>query len=200
MEIYVSSKQDNLKVDFICEAVVPASQLLLLITTTNTNRWIIKLDSPSPDIKTDPIAEFQLRPIKHFVYGHFMHKGQKVSGQLAAYTKRVGVAGFDYVFIPNDFISGGYKTPNAFFKDVSYQIIDLQDFNETRKLLGLDEYNIVEYIAAREGNPIADEYGLTLEDHTTLFSITPDTFDKSNLMTVNGLKIFLEQQDYKYSG
>jgi hypothetical protein len=197
MRLYITIENSDkaFEVDFITEVAVPTPDLYLLTYKFDTYRYIIK-DGTEPDIRTDNYSEFHLTRLHHIIYGHFFYDNKKIGAQIGCYVRRVGVPGFVTVLLSHDFGETTFVNgiSEIFFDEASLMILDLEDFNKTRRLIGQTEYTLTEYIAKRLSKVIADENGLTLNEETSLFSVFVDKFDPSNIMTSKGMTIFLEEQ------
>lgn len=191
-------EKSEFKADFIPELVVPTSDLYLLTYKFNTSTYIIK-DEGEKDIKTDDFSVFHLTRLHHVLYGHFMYNGEKIGAQVGCHLRQVGFQGFHPVLISHDY--GDILFENAISyaltEKADYLVLDLEDFNKTRKLIGQKEFSFNEYVAKKLSKSISDENGLTLHDETSLFSLLTDKFDDTNLMSSRGMSIFLEEQAKK---
>lgn len=197
MKLYVKVRdsETSFKVDFIPEISVLTPELYLLTYKFDTYRYIIK-DGTEPDIRTDNYSEFHLTRLHHIIYGHFYYNEQKIGAQIGCYVRRVGATGFVNVLLSHDFEEIFFENAisEIFFEEANLMIIDLEDFNKTRRLIGQNEYTLTEYLARKLSKFIADDNGLTLNEETSLFSVFVDKFDPSNIMTSKGMTIFLEEQ------
>lgn len=201
MKLWLSIKnkeKSEFKTDFFPTLVVQTPTLFLLTYKFDTSTWIIK-ESPVKYIQTDNFSVFHLTRLHHVIYGHFEYNGKKYEGQLGCYLRQVGAQGFDHVLIFHEWddIIFENSLSSILMQKADYLVLDLEDFNKSRKLIGQDEYSFNEYVAKKLSKSIADENGLTIQDETTLFSIFTDKFDASNLMSSKGMSIFLEEQAKK---
>lgn len=197
MRLYISLENSGeaFEVDFIAEVAVPTPDLYLLTYKFDTYRYIIK-GGGEPDIRTDNYSEFHLTQLNHIIYGHFFYDNKKIGAQIGGYVRRIGVPGFVTVLLSHDFGDKIFVNgiSEIFFNEASLMIIDLEDFNKTRTLIGQTEYSLMEYISKRLSKVVADENGLTLNEETSLFSVLVNKFDPSDIMTSKGMTIFLEEQ------
>jgi hypothetical protein len=196
LSLKIKGTETSLKVDLISEVSVPTPNLYLLTYKFDTYRYIMKLGSQQ-DIRTENYSEFHLTRLDHIIYGYFYYKGQKIGAQIGAYVRRVGMTGFVNVVLSHDFCDYTFENEISeiiFDDEVNLMIIDIEDFNMTRKLIGQSEYSLTEYLAKKLSQEIADDNGLTLNEETSLFSVFVDKFDPLNFMTSNGMTIYLEEQ------
>ncbi len=200
MKIWLSEKnkeKSEFKADFVLEQIVPTQTYYLLTYKFDTSTWIIN-NPPKKDFQTDSFSIFHFTRLHHIIYGYFEYKGLRYDAQVGAYLRQVGVQGFDHVLISHrpwgDPVIFENPSSGILLEKTDIVIIDLEDFNNARKLIGQEEYTFNQYVAKKLSNTISDENGLTLQDETTLFSILTDKFDPTNLMSSKGMSVFLEEQ------
>lgn len=201
MRLRLKAKNEVILVDFICEGIIGTPDLHLLVYQYDTATYIIK-DGTAPDILTDNFAEFHLTKLQHIAHGYFMYENKKVGAQIGFYLRPMGVSGLVKVLLSHDFGDVFFYDENCEIfgsGDTRHMIIDLEGFNSIRRLMGLNEFTLKEYISRKLAHPIADDKGITFKDETSLFSVIPDKFDTDNIMTVKGMRVFLEEQDKKKS-
>lgn len=183
------------KADIIPEVSVHTPDLYLLTYKFNKSDYIF-FDNDGGNIKTDNYSEYNLIKLQHIIYGHFFYENLKINVQIGFYIRQVGIIGLVPVLLFHDYKEPFFENPHSDIlgENAQYLIIDLIDFNKTRNLIGQKELSLKEFIAEKLSRNIADEHGLTFYQETSLFSHVSERFEESDLMTVSGMKIFMEEQ------
>ena len=198
MNIYVTTGESeaSVKVDFISEVALPTPSLYLMIYSLNTYTYIMGDNPMGPDVRTDNYSKFRFVKLDHIIYGYFIYNDKKVSAQVGGFNNRTGIPCFVNVLLSHDYGEVIFKDTfgNGCGEPSEFMIVDLEDFNKTRQLIGQDNYTLNEYLARKLAKVWVNDNGLSLDDETSLFSPLVGEFDPSTLMTSKGMAIFLEEQ------
>ncbi|QMW05486.1 hypothetical protein [Spirosoma foliorum] len=192
--VFIEGKENEepFQVDFIPQQVVNTPNLFILLYNLETYRYL----GDEANVKTAAFKEFHLTKMHHVIYGTFKYENEIYDAQVGCYLRRNGVQGFEQLLFNNypidKFFKGAPLEPDIDNREIL--IIDLDDFNHARSLIGHEAMNFREYLTKRLIGYRGGKNGLTIFDDTSLFNVIDDSLDSSSFITSKGLEVFLEEQ------
>jgi len=189
----IESSNKTIKVEFIPELAVSVKDLYLLSYEYDAIRYICFNNNKS-DIRVDEHSRYEFNSLKHIIYGHFGYENQKIGGQIGAYVSKLNHGGLEHVLLYHDFCGVYFKSRilEDMTGSLTHLIIDLEDFNKARNLIGQERYTLYDYLELKLSISPNNDLGLSLNDETALFSPVANRYDKSNIWSIKGMSMYLE--------
>ncbi|QJB29895.1 hypothetical protein HF329_00665 [Chitinophaga oryzae] len=194
LRLDIEDSNKSIKVEFVPELAVQANDVYLLSYEYDAFRYIC-FNGDEPDIRVDEHSQYKFSLIKHIIYGHFIYESQKISGQVGAYLSSSKFGAFDHVLLSHDYCGVGFRSQIIGYMPghSKYILVDLDDFNKTKKLINQESYTLYDYLEKKLSPMRVEDLGLSFEDETTLFSPISDRFDKSNIWSIKGMSMYIEE-------